>query len=162
MDKLGARVGCPNGEEVIVPIEVKELYTTSPENRKSMTIIEAICIDGLEPPPPMIICPRQRIMESWIPDNLLGSEVIAQSATGYTNEAIATAWLQHFITFIKAGRDKPWKLLLLDGYLTYENLDFVILAYDNHVALLEYPSHLMYVLQPLDVGVFRPWKHYHN
>jgi hypothetical protein len=58
-----------------------------------MTIIEAICADGSEPPPPMIICPRQRIMESWIHDNLLGSEVIAQSATRYTNKAITTAWL---------------------------------------------------------------------
>ena len=162
MDESGARVGCPNGEEVIVPIEVKELYTAGPENRKSVTIIEAICADGSEPPPPMIICPGQRIMESWIHDNLLGSEVIAQSATGYTNEAIATAWLQHFITFINAGRDNPWKLLLLDGHLTHENPDFVILAHDNHVALLEYPSHLTHVLQPLDVGVFQSWKHYHN
>jgi hypothetical protein len=77
MDESGARVGCPNREEVIVLIEVKELYTTSPENRKSVTIIEAICVDGSEPPPPMIICLGQRIMESWIHDNLLGNEVIA-------------------------------------------------------------------------------------
>lgn len=53
-------------------------------------------------------------------------------------------------------------MLLLDGHITYENPDFVILAHDNHVALLEFPSHLTHVLQPLDVGVFRPWKHYHN
>jgi hypothetical protein len=56
MDELGGRVGCLNREEVIALIEVKELYTASPENRKSMTIIEAICVDGSEPPPPMIIC----------------------------------------------------------------------------------------------------------
>ena len=90
-------------------------------------------------------------MESWIHNNLKGNEVIAQSATGYTNEAIAISWLQHFITFINAGPDKPWKLLLLDGHITHENPDFVILAYDNHVALLEFPSHLTHVLQPLDV-----------
>jgi hypothetical protein len=64
MDESGVRVGCPNGEEVIVPIEIKELYTASPKNRKSMTIIEAIYTDGLPPPPPMIICPSQRIIES--------------------------------------------------------------------------------------------------
>ena len=162
MDESGARVGCPNGEEVIVPIEVKELYTAGPENRKSVTIIEAICADGSTPPPPMIICPGQRIIESWIHDNLLGNEVIAQLPTGYTNEAIAIAWLQYFITFINAGQDKLWKLLLLDGHCTHENPDFVILAYDNHIALLEYPSHLTHVLQLLDVGVFQPWKHYHN
>lgn len=41
-DESGARIGCPSGEEVVVPTNVKELYTPSPENRKSVTIIEAI------------------------------------------------------------------------------------------------------------------------
>jgi hypothetical protein len=91
MDESGARVGCLNREEVIVLIKVKELYTTSPENRKSITIIKAICIDRLELLLPMIICPRQRIIESWIHNNLLGSKVIAQSATRYTNKAITIA-----------------------------------------------------------------------
>jgi hypothetical protein len=162
IDKSGARVGCPNREEVIVLLDIKELYTTSPENHKSVTILEAICADRSPPPPPMIICPGQRIIESWIYNNLKGNKVIAQLATGYTNKAIAIAWLQHFIIFINAGPDKPWKLLLLDGYTTYENPDFVILACDNHIALLEFPSYLIHVLQPLDVGVFWPWKHYHN
>jgi hypothetical protein len=77
MDELGAQVGCPLGEEVLVPIEVKELYTLSPENRKSVTIIEVISIDGREPPLSMIICLGQKIIESWIPDNLKDGKVIA-------------------------------------------------------------------------------------
>jgi len=40
MDELGARIGCLKGENIIVPIKVKELYIASPENRKSVTIIE--------------------------------------------------------------------------------------------------------------------------
>ena len=50
----------------------------------------------------------------------------------------------------------------MDGHLIHENPDFVILAYDNHVALLEYLLYLTYILQSLDVGVFRSWKYYHN
>ena len=42
IDESGARVGCPTGEQVIVLSDVKELYTSSPENRKSVTIIETI------------------------------------------------------------------------------------------------------------------------
>lgn len=53
-------------------------------------------------------------------------------------------------------------MLLLDGHITHKNPEFVILAYNNHIALLEFPSYLTHILQPLDVGVFRPWKHYHN
>jgi len=162
MDESGVRIGCPKGEEVVVPILVKELYTPSPENRKSVTIMECISADGREPTPPLIICPGMRIMESWIHDNLKGSEVIALSTTGYTNAEIAICWLKHFIKHVGAGPDKAWKMLLLDGHVTHENPDFVILAHENHIKPFEYPSHLTHVLQPLDVGVFRPWKHYHN
>ena len=84
------------------------------------------------------------------------------SPTGYTNESIAIAWLGHFIKHTNAGPDKPWKMLLLDGHVTHENDEFVILAHANNIKPFEYPSHLTHVLQPLDVGVFRPWKHYHN
>ena len=64
IDELGARVGCLKGEEVIVPIKVKEMYTSLLENRKSVTIIEAISIDGSELPPLLVICLGKRIIES--------------------------------------------------------------------------------------------------
>ena len=51
-DETGVRVGCPGGEVILVPTHVTELYTPSPENRKSVSIIEAIYADGSEPPPP--------------------------------------------------------------------------------------------------------------
>ena len=72
------------------------------------------------------------------------------------------AWLRHFIQYTNAGPDKPWKLLLLNGHITYEYPEFVILAHENHIKPMEFPLHLTHILQPLDVGVFRPWKHYHN
>ncbi|RPB04600.1 hypothetical protein L873DRAFT_1928029 [Choiromyces venosus 120613-1] len=55
MDESGFRIGCLTGEMVIVQTEVKELYTSSSENHKSITIIETICIDGSPPIPPVII-----------------------------------------------------------------------------------------------------------
>ncbi|RPA94213.1 hypothetical protein L873DRAFT_1939923 [Choiromyces venosus 120613-1] len=91
MDESVVRIGCPTGEIIVVPTEVKELYTASPENQKSLMIIEAICADGTPPPPPVIICPGEKIMESWIHENLTGAEVITISPTGYDNENIALA-----------------------------------------------------------------------
>jgi hypothetical protein len=49
MDESGVRVGCPGGEHVVVPVDVKELYTASPENRKSVTVLETVIADGREP-----------------------------------------------------------------------------------------------------------------
>lgn len=61
-DETGTRIGCAGSEEVIVPIDVMELYKASPENRKFITICEAIRADGSEPPP-FIIVPGIKVME---------------------------------------------------------------------------------------------------
>jgi hypothetical protein len=74
-----------------VLIKVKEMYTSLPKNRKSVTIIKAVSANGREPPPLLVICLRKQIMESWIYDNLKGGEVISLSETGYTNKRIAIA-----------------------------------------------------------------------
>ncbi|RPA89979.1 hypothetical protein L873DRAFT_1795776 [Choiromyces venosus 120613-1] len=162
MDESGVRIGFPTGEIVIVPIQVKELYTASPENCKSLTIIETICADGREPPPPVIICPGEKIMENQIQDNLTGAEVITVLPTGYTNECIALAWLDHFIKHAGTGLDQYWRILLLDSHITHCQNDFVIKCHENHIIPFQFPSHLTHVLQTLDVGIFRPWKYYYN
>jgi len=41
--------------EVLVSVDIKELYSLSPEDRKSLTIIEDISADGAKPIPPVII-----------------------------------------------------------------------------------------------------------
>jgi hypothetical protein len=43
-----------------------ELYQVNLENRKSVTICEAIRADGSEPPLPFIIVPGEKVMEAWI------------------------------------------------------------------------------------------------
>ncbi|RPB00296.1 hypothetical protein L873DRAFT_1789057 [Choiromyces venosus 120613-1] len=156
IDESGVRIGCSTGEIIVVPTEVKELYTASPENRKSLTIIEAICTDKTPPPPPVIICPGEKIMESWIHENLTGVEVITVLPTGYTNENITLAWLDHFIKHIEAGPDKHWHMLLVDGHITHWQDDFIIKCHENHIIPFEFLSHLTHVLQPLNVGVFVP------
>jgi hypothetical protein len=64
MDKLRARISYSTSEHVIVPIEVKELYIASPENRKLVTIIETIYIDSREPLLPFVIAPRKKIIDN--------------------------------------------------------------------------------------------------
>jgi hypothetical protein len=85
MDESGARIGCPAGEHVVVPVKVKELYTSSPKNRKLVTIIKTIIVDGREPLPPFVIVPGKKIMRNWIRAELIRTEEIACSPTGYTN-----------------------------------------------------------------------------
>jgi hypothetical protein len=156
MDEMGCRVARPRGERVVVPIECKELYTRSPENRKSLTIIETIYTDSREPLPPFIICPRKEIMDNWIHDNLKGGETITSSPTGYTNNEVIMEYLDHLIEHSGAGPNKEWRMLLCDGHVTHTYPEFIIKAVENHIVVVEFLSHYTHVLQPLDVGVFGP------
>jgi hypothetical protein len=64
MDEVGARVGCPTGEHIIVPAHVKQHYSESPENRKSVTVIETIFVDGRKPIPAFVITPGKHIIDN--------------------------------------------------------------------------------------------------
>ena len=96
MDEKGCRIACPIGEEVVVPIGIKEMYVGVPENRLSLTVIESISADG-KSIPPLVILPGAMIMESWFHENMTGQEVVTISPSGYTNEGICIVWLDHFI-----------------------------------------------------------------
>jgi len=89
MNESGIRVGYIKGEYIIIPIEVKEIYTASPENRKSITIIETIIADRKEPPPLFIITPGKKIMDNWIAEELTGKERVNYMLIGYINNKIA-------------------------------------------------------------------------
>jgi hypothetical protein len=124
MDKLGARVGCPGGENIIVPIKVKELYIASPENRKSVTMVETIHADGRDPLPPFIIALGQKIMDSWVSEELVSSKHITCTLIGYTNNEVIMQYLDHLIKYSKARLEKPWKILLLDGHESHRYKPF--------------------------------------
>ena len=54
-DEIDIRVGCSTKEEVVVLVDILEVYTKSPEDRKSITVIEIISVAGNVIPPVLII-----------------------------------------------------------------------------------------------------------
>jgi hypothetical protein len=89
IDELSARVRCLRGEHIIVLAEVIKLYIASPENRKFITIVKTIIIDGRKPLPPFVIALKKQIMDNWINEKLISKERIAATLTGYTNNKVA-------------------------------------------------------------------------
>jgi hypothetical protein len=86
-DETNARLGCPKGMEVIVPEEVKELYSLSPENRKSVTVIETISYINVKKIPPVIIVPGSIYMEAWYRNQTItGKELVLLSSTCFIND----------------------------------------------------------------------------
>jgi hypothetical protein len=82
--------------------------------------------------------------------------------SGLTTDEIAIKWLYHYIKHLDAGPTLDWKLLLMDNHGTHETLEFVKLANSNNI--LPYPlvPHSSHFMQPCDVGLFRPYKHWQN
>ncbi len=56
-NETNARLGCPKGVDVIVPLEVKELFSLSPETRKLVTVGATIGVINKKKIPPVIIVP---------------------------------------------------------------------------------------------------------
>jgi hypothetical protein len=132
MDEKGIRICIPVGEEVVVSIGIKEMYTGIPENHISLIIIKYISADG-KAIPPVVIIPGVIIMVSWFYENITGYKVITVSPTGYTNEGICIVWLDHFIKYNNCSPDKEWRILLINGVTCYQADDFILKAIFNKI-----------------------------
>ena len=50
----------------------------------------------------------------------------------------------------------------MDSHTSHYTLEFTLLARDNNVHIYAFPSHLTHILQPLNVRIFHPYKHWHK
>ena len=98
-------------------------------------------------------------MESWYRDKLSGGELVLLSENGFTTDALAIRFLQHFI---QRAPDQLYKMLLMDNHGSHRTPQFILLARWNNIIPYSFPAHLTHCIQPLDVGVFQPYKHWHN
>ncbi|EKD16230.1 transposase [Drepanopeziza brunnea f. sp. 'multigermtubi' MB_m1] len=106
-DETGFRIGCPRGTEVLVLGSIQEFYSVSPENRRSVTIIEMINATSQKPVPPMILIQSKRLMQQWFVSNLPTSTLIKEADNGFTDNKIALLYLEHYIKNADCGPNKP-------------------------------------------------------
>jgi hypothetical protein len=121
-------------------------------------MVETIIANGTTIPPLMIIQGKQH-MESWYSSKLEKGVRVVLSDSGYTNKEISLIYLDHIILHTNAGLDKPPKALLMDRHGSHMDPEFTIKAIAHNIHPYPFPRHLTHVLQPLDVGVFQPYKH---
>ena len=85
--------------------------------------------------------------------------VVITLKSGFINDQVVIEFLKHLIMHTDAGPCSEWKLLLMNNHGSHETAEFVKLANENHI--LSYPliPYLTHCMQPLDVGVFQPYKY---
>jgi hypothetical protein len=101
-------------------------------------------------------------MESWYRERVGQKEVILLSESGFTSDTLTYRFLQHFIQHTSSGPDTPYKILLMDNHGSHLTPQFILLARANNIVPFTFPAHLTHCMQPLDVGVFQSYKHWHS
>jgi len=160
-DETGFRIGIGRDQFIITRDPNYPVYLGSATNRELVTVCETISGDGVVLPP-MIIVPGVIHQQPWytgtsIPDDYL----VGTSETGYTNDELTMKWLQHFQRFSYQRLRGPYRLLLLDGFGSHLTKQFLDYCDHDKIIVFCLPPHTSHVLQPLDVVVFQPYKHYH-
>ncbi|RPB04330.1 DDE-domain-containing protein, partial [Choiromyces venosus 120613-1] len=161
-DEIAFILGCSDSEKVIVDVrpfwENGALHST---NRELVSVCETISGDGAVLPP-LVIIPGVIHQEPWytttsIPDDYL----IGRSETGYSNDELSMKWLAHFQIFSQRLQVGVYRLLLLDGFGSHCTKQFIDYCDNHKIVVFCLPPHTSYLLQPLDVVVFQPYKYYH-
>jgi hypothetical protein len=123
-----------------------------------LTIIETISADGNTIPPVAIVQGKQH-MESWYKDLKVTGMRVLLSETGYTNSELCLHYLDHLKEHLDFTRPK---VLLMDQHGSHMDPLFTLKAHEYQIYPYAFPGHLTHVLQPLDVGVFQAYKHWHR
>lgn len=110
--------------------------------------------------PPVIIFPRVHFKQHMIAGAPAGTLGLA-TQSGWMNSELFVQTMQHFITHTNSSKENP-SLLIYDNHESHICIEALNLAKENGVTILTVPPHSTGKLQPLDVGVFGPFKTAYN
>jgi hypothetical protein len=159
-DETGFNIGIGRDQWIITREFSKPVWTGSNTNREYATVIEAVSATG-HVIPPFIIFAAKCVLQGWFDKTEIG-KWIGVTETGYVNDLITYQWVQHFHHATKHRIKGTHRLLLCDGYGSHMTYEFVRFCEDNKIIVFFLIPHTSHILQPLDVGVFQAYKHWHS
>lgn len=159
-DETGFQIGVGRDQFIITRHPKKKLFNGSVTNRESITVLEAVSADGFTCPPLIILSAKQALLR-WF-DAIEGDEHISVTDTGYINDTLAYQWIQLFHKWTIGRTIGRKRLVLCDRFGSHLTRQFVQFCEKNDIILFFLLSHTSHILQPLDVGVFSVYKHWHS
>ena len=160
MDETGFRIGMGK-DQLIVTKRKRAHYFGIPENRESAIAIECISAGGNHLPAFLILSGQMHMAQWYQVAELHLDTAIHPAESGYSNNEISLEWLKHFEEHSKRTSLGVKRLLILDGHGSHHTRQFIQYCDDHNIIPFGMPPHLTHLLQPLDVVVFQPLKHYH-
>ena len=105
--------------------------------------------------PPYIVYTGKYLMVDYTNRGPLAARY-AVSQNGWMTTSSYIDWFRNLL-IPSLPVDRPI-LLILDGHSSHVSYEVRQLAIENQIHMLKLPPHLTHLLQPLDVGVFKPMK----
>lgn len=160
MDETGFRIGIGK-DQFIVTRRKRAHYFGIPENRESATAIECISAGGRVIPAFLILSGQMHMAQWYGVPGLDENTAIRPTPTGYSNDEISLEWLEHFNKWSAQSSLGKKRLLIVDGHGSHHTKQFIQYCDDHDIIPFGMPLNLTYILQPLDIVVFQPLKHYY-
>jgi DDE superfamily endonuclease len=142
--------------------DVQAVYILDPDNRELVTLLECISGSSKVSYDPMIIMSRIVFKEQHFDNNLSDGVLFSISKSGYTNDRLSFEWIKHFNSQTKAMKKGKYRMLIMDGHGSHLTNEFINYCWTEDIVPFLLPAHTTHLLQPLDIGVFQSYKHYHQ
>ncbi|KAK9719953.1 DDE superfamily endonuclease [Popillia japonica] len=106
--------------------------------------------------PPVYVFSRKRIKDEYKYGAPSGS-LFCGSDSGWSNSDVFMDVLKHVKKYSNCSTENPL-LLLVDNHESYIKLPIILFCRENGITLLSYTPHCTHRMQPLDTGLFGPFK----
>jgi len=96
-------------------------------------------------------------------DNSIDDHILfGISEIGYKNVKLSMEWLRHFDKQTASRRKGKYRMLVFDGHGSHLTDEFTYYCWEHNIIPVRLLAHSTHLLQPLDIGVFQPFKHWHQ
>lgn len=127
----------------------------SAERGQLVTFVGIITANG-NALPPAYVFPRVNAKEYFVNGGPDGALSLAHK-TGWMTAELFIDVLKHIKVTLEPTKEKP-VLLLIDNHESHISISAICFCKENSIVLLSFHPHCSHRLQPLDVGVYGPFK----
>ena len=146
MDETGTQEGESSTRKVAGNASIRGTKVTKPSNTDWVSAIECISASGRRLQP-AIVFKGGHLQSNWAPPESFPRWHYKATPSGWTNTDIAFNWIEEvFLPQTKPVSTRDWRLLILDGFSTYIDHFFQLVAFRNKVQLYYLPAYTSYRL----------------
>lgn len=157
VDETGCAMNNHQSQKVVAKTGSKLVIKQTSVERGELVTIVACCNASGHYIQPMAIFKGKKFHKEWEEGFPPGTKV-CMSESGWINEELFLAWLQHF----QNNRITGPCVLVLDGHASHKSLPVLQFCERNNITLMALPSHTTHRLQPLDRAFFKPFKAFYD